>query len=123
MTNLAQFASRGIAVVIIAIVLAFFGVRFQAYLESVHFESYGAALAVLTSGGLGFVRLVEALARGVRAVGPSSKRDAVAAPAPPPQAPVPKVESKPEPPRPKPPSRSDAITLLAALQREARLID
>jgi hypothetical protein len=30
---------------------------------------------------------------------------------------------KPAPPAPKPPAQSDAITLLAALQREARLVD
>jgi hypothetical protein len=41
----------------------------------------------------------------------------------------PKIESKPAEPKPKPaavekrPSRSEAVTLLAALQREARLVD
>lgn len=30
---------------------------------------------------------------------------------------------RPEPPRPKPPIRSDAVSLLAALQREARFVD
>lgn len=41
-------------------------------------------------------------------------------------APGPTAESKPAskpPAAPKPPSRSDAVTLLAALQREARLVD
>ena len=42
---------------------------------------------------------------------------------------APKIESpkqpapKPQPPAPKPPARSEAVTLLATLQREARLID
>jgi hypothetical protein len=45
-----------------------------------------------------------------------------------PEAPEPKLEPKPVPklapkPVPKPPARSDALTLLAALQREARFID
>ncbi len=34
-----------------------------------------------------------------------------------------KPAAKPSPPQPQPPARSDALTLLAALQREARFID
>lgn len=45
-------------------------------------------------------------------------------PAPPPAAAAPVVAPKPAaPPPPKKPTRSDAVTLLAALQREARLVD
>ncbi len=33
------------------------------------------------------------------------------------------VAAKPTPPTPKPPARNDAVTLLAALQREARFVD
>ena len=141
MTTLAHFASRGIAVVIIAIVLAFICMRFERqerahlqtlqtrdevvdHVQSYRVGSYVAALALLTGIGLGFVAVVEAIAYGIRAVWPSEKRATVAAPAsPPPPAAPPKVERKPEPPRPQPPARSEAITLLAALQREARFID
>ncbi len=40
-----------------------------------------------------------------------------------PDKPAAKPQPKPEPPAPKPPARSEAVTLLATLQREARLID
>lgn len=36
---------------------------------------------------------------------------------------LPSPEPKPEPPKPKPPTRSEAVTLLATLQREARFVD
>jgi hypothetical protein len=38
-------------------------------------------------------------------------------------APQPKPQPAPKPPKEKPPARSEAITLLAALQREARFVD
>ncbi|MCA9161876.1 MAG: DUF2760 domain-containing protein [Planctomycetales bacterium] len=38
-------------------------------------------------------------------------------------APAKPTPAKPQPPKPAPPARSDALTLLAALQRESRLID
>jgi hypothetical protein len=47
--------------------------------------------------------------------------EAAAEPAPPKPAAPPAVE--PPKPKPKPPGRSDALTLLAALQREARFVD
>jgi hypothetical protein len=47
-----------------------------------------------------------------------------AEPAPPPAAPTPPPQPAPKPaPAPKKPSRSDALNLLAALQREARFVD
>jgi hypothetical protein len=53
-----------------------------------------------------------AIARQVDQLLSGERTSTVAAPAPPKQPPV-----------PKPPARSDAITLLATLQREARLVD
>ena len=40
-----------------------------------------------------------------------------------PKPPTPEPKPAPAPAKPKPPARSEAVTLLAALQREARLID
>jgi len=41
----------------------------------------------------------------------------------PPATPAPPIEKKPPAPEIKPPARSEALTLLAVLQREARLVD
>ncbi|HAN98822.1 MAG TPA: DUF2760 domain-containing protein [Planctomycetaceae bacterium] len=60
-------------------------------------------------------------AEAVREIDPAAKR--LPAPAPTTTKPTPAPVATAKPPAPVKPKRSDAVTLLAALQREARLVD